>query len=380
VVAVDYCQLNNGAYDRWRDVLAEAAGTDRRHVLLATVHQHDAPICDPRAQEILDAHGMERSMCDPAVYEKAAQKTARALRLALTAPRRVTHVGVGQALIEQLASNRRIVEPDGKVHWDRTSAAKNWHDAAEGQVDPYLKTISLWDGDKAVLAWSCYSIHPMSYYGKGLVSADFVGRARARREADDLDVFQIYFTGCAGDTTAGKYNHGLPEERAVLAERLYKGMLSAWQATVKKPLDHVEFRCAELRLEAREGGDFEPDALQRILSDSKETRWRRNCAAMGLSWRERLAKNEPIDVPCLDLGPAQFMVMPAESFVQYQLTAQRLRPDSFVVAAGFGDGAPGYMPTDENWKDGYNDTYCWIKPMSDAKINAAMAETLGVKK
>ncbi len=35
------------------------------------------------------------------------------------------------------------------------------------------------------------------------------------------------------------------------------------------------------------------------------------------------------------------MVMPAETFVGYQLKAQQLRPVSFVMVAGFGDGAPG---------------------------------------
>jgi hypothetical protein len=136
VVAVDYCQLNNDAYDFWRDVLAEAAGTDRRRVLLATVHQHDAPICDPVAQALLDAKGLNHSLCDPEVYQKAARKTAAALRQALSAPRRVTHVGTGMAKIEQLASNRRVVNRDGTVHWNRTSASRFYHDDPEGEVDP----------------------------------------------------------------------------------------------------------------------------------------------------------------------------------------------------------------------------------------------------
>jgi len=380
VIAIDWCQLNNTAYDRWRDVLAEAAGTTRKRVLLATVHQHDAPICDYRAQALLDAQGMKNTMCDPEVCEKAAARTARALHASLSSPRRVTHVGIGQAKIEQLASNRRIVGPDGKINWDRTSAGKLFHDDPEGQVDPFVKTISLWDGDQPVLAWSCYSIHPMSYYGKGMVSSDFVGRARARREADDLSVFQIYFTGCAGDTTAGKYNHGLPEERPILADKLYQGMLAAWKATERHPLEQATFRCGELHLSPREGGDFTPEAQEKILASKFETRWRRITAAMGIAWRERLAANEPIDVPCLDLGKAQFMVMPAESFVAYQLTAQRLRPDSFVVVAGFGDGAPGYMPTDSSFKEGYHDSYCWVQPMYESLMNAAMAEALGGKK
>ena len=33
-------------------------------------------------------------------------------------------------------------------------------------------------GKRPVLAWSCYAVHPMSYYGQGEVSADFPGLAR----------------------------------------------------------------------------------------------------------------------------------------------------------------------------------------------------------
>jgi len=57
--------------------------------------------------------------------------------------------------------------------------------ASEGLIDPWLKTLSLWDDDHAVVALSCYATHPMSHYGAGMVSSDFFGLARARRQADD---------------------------------------------------------------------------------------------------------------------------------------------------------------------------------------------------
>ena len=52
VVALDWCQCNNDSYDRWRAGLANAAGTCAERVMLATVHQHDAPICDLTAQTV----------------------------------------------------------------------------------------------------------------------------------------------------------------------------------------------------------------------------------------------------------------------------------------------------------------------------------------
>lgn len=380
VIALDWCQCNNDSYDRWRDVLAAAAGTTRRRVMLATVHQHDAPICDLTAQKLLDKFGLKGYNCDPEFHERAVQRTAEALRKSLAGARRVTHFGAGQAKVEKVASNRRVVTPEGRVHWGRGSSSGDMYGAPEGEIDPWLKAISFWDGDRPVLAWSCYAVHPMSYYGRGGVSADFPGMARARRQKDDPSVFQIYFTGCAGDTTAGKYNTGKAENRPVLADRLYQGMVAAWKATKRFPLDKIEYRVAELPLPARSTGSFTLEAMEKTLADSKATRWQRISAALGLSWRKRVEGGEPVDVPCLDLGggAAQFLIMPAESFVGYQLAAQRLRPDSFVVVAGFGDGAAGYIPTDQCWKDGYADSYCWVPPMTEKLMTEVMARALAV--
>jgi hypothetical protein len=347
--------------------------------MLATVHQHDAPICDLTAQRLLDQHGLKGWNCDPAFHETAVRRTAAALKQALQSPRRVTHYGIGQARVDKLASNRRVVRPDGRVTWERSSASGDIFQAPEGEVDPWLKSISLWDGDKPVLVWSCYAVHPMSRYGKGQVSADFPGIARARRQADNPAVFQIYFTGCAGDTTAGKYNTGAPDNRPVLADRLYRAILEAWQTTCRQPLGQLEFRVADLPLIARSTGPFAVEAMQSTLANTNATRWQRIEAALGLSWRQRVDRGQAIEVPCLAFGKGAvlFAILPAECFVGYQLAAQRLRPDAFVMVAGFGDGAPGYVPTDQCWKDGYQDDYCWVPPMTESAILGALQEAFG---
>src|SRR5207244_4204916 len=126
----------------------------------------------------------------------------------------------------------------------------------EGTIDPWLKTLSFWDGAEAVLALSCYATHPMSYYGQGGVSADFVGLARKRRQADHPKTLQIYVSGCSGNVTAGKYNDGSPQNRPILAERIYEAMTAAWKATERKPLAGFAFRSTKLRLEPRDGPGF----------------------------------------------------------------------------------------------------------------------------
>jgi len=50
LVAVDWCEIRNESYERWRSVLAQAAKTDKEKVLVSCVHQHDAPYSDFVAQ------------------------------------------------------------------------------------------------------------------------------------------------------------------------------------------------------------------------------------------------------------------------------------------------------------------------------------------
>src|SRR5205085_7792126 len=99
----------------------------------------------------------------------------------------------------------------------------------------------------------------MSDYGKGGVSADFVGLARKRRQAEMPGVFQMYASGCSGNVTAGKYNDGDPANRVVLADRLHKAMVTAWKDTKRVPVKDVEFRSVALKLQARKSAGFSED-------------------------------------------------------------------------------------------------------------------------
>jgi hypothetical protein len=63
--------------------------------------------------------------------------------------------------------------------------------------------------------------------------------------------------------------------------------------------------------------------------------------------------------------------------VAYQLIAQRLRPDSFVVVAGYGEGGVGCVPTNKSWKEGYDSNYCWVTAMTEKLVTRAMARALG---
>ena len=379
LLALDWCEVRNGAYDQWRDALAQAAGTTRERVLVSCLHQHDAPVTDSGAQKLLDQVGLRKELYDPAFHAQCIQRTMLALKESLPEARSVTHLGLGQAKVEKVASNRRVVAKDGSVHYNRYSSSGGdpFHSQApDGLIDPYLKTISFWNGDEPVLALSSYATHPMSFYGRGGVSADFVGLARRRQQRDHLKVFQIYVSGCSGDVTAGKYNDGSPAMRPLLADRIYRAMKQAWTNTKRQPLQSVTFRNAKLDLPFHDGPEFTREALTKTLNNPTAKTADRILAAMSLSSRDRIDRGEKIDLPCIDLGPAQIVVFPGEAFVGYQLLAQQLRPDSFVLSIGYGECWPGYLPTRSAFEDGFNHGWRWVSRGCEQRIQKALKQVL----
>ncbi|MCB1020154.1 MAG: hypothetical protein KDC27_09500 [Acidobacteria bacterium] len=379
LAALDWCELRNDSYDSWRDALAEAAGTTRERVLLHCVHQHDAPYVDETAQQLLKQAGVPGDLCHPQAVAAARNTVAAAVREATEHSQPVTHIGTGIGATSELVSNRRYVMNDGRVSWGRTSATRDPKLRAlpAGLVDRNVRTLSFWHGERPLAAVHCFAIHPMSYYGQGDTSADFPGMARARMQSELPDVFQVYVSGCAGDTIAGIYNDGSHGMRPVLAERLYKGMRAAWDGTERRPLESMAFRKTELTFEPRQAPGFSVEEMKQRLSEPERPFRELYPAALGLSWRMRLDQGRPIDLPCLDFGGAQLTILPAEAFVQYQLWAQQLRPDDFVMALGYSECAPGYIPTAHDAAEGYDDHYSWIAfPECETVIREGLARVL----
>ena len=360
IVSLDWCEVRNRSYDLWREQLAAAAGTTRERVLVSCVHPHDAPYTDLDAQQLLDAAHSPHRLCDPAFERECAARTAEAIRRASSQP--VTHIGTGEVQVREVASNRRYVLPGGKVSFGRTSATRDPRIRAmpEGLIDPALTAISFWNESRPVAALYSYSTHPMSYYGQGDVSADFPGIARRRMQAETPEVFTIYFSGASGDTMAGRYNDGSPGNRATLAGRLHEAMSSAWKRTQRTPLRDVSFHNAPLTFQPRKDPNYSLEAMRRLLDSPSTPRRERLDAALGISWLQRLQRRQPIDVPAIHLGPAAIVLVPAEAFVQYQLWARQAGSPRTVMTLGYGECAPGYIPTSAAVAEGYDDHYSWV--------------------
>ena len=73
--------------------------------------------------------------------------------------------------------------------------------------------------------------------------------------------------------------------------------------------------------------------------------------------------------------------MPGELFVEYQLAAQQLRPDSFVCVAAYGDYGPGYIGTAVAYNQGGYETglesrASRVGPRAEAVLTKALHELL----
>jgi hypothetical protein len=349
VCAVDWLGIGNGSRDRWRTALAKAARTTPERVALHTVHPHDAPGDDKTAFALLPKGA---ALYDEGSAAKAVARTAAAVKVAK--PITVTQVTGGAAEVTEVASNRRILGPDGKVLFGRMTACRNSPQCAApvGVIDPLLRSVSFWAGEKRVATLSYYATHPMSYYGKGGVSCDFVGLARNRQ----TDTFQVHFTGAAGNIGAGKYNDGAPANRAVLTERMASAMARAKAAEKPLALDAIRWMAESVAMPLREGKGFsEAEVVAAIGDEQLEARQRANHARY-LAFLRLTKAGRKIDLTALRLGAFSILHMPGELFVEYQLAAAEMRKNELVATAAYGDYGPMYIGTARAYDEGGYET------------------------
>lgn len=355
ICAVDWTGILNEAHVAWRTALAEAAGTTPDRVAVQCVHQHDAPFVCLHAEKLVAEQQAGLRVVEIAFFNQCLDRARAAVKSAIPKARPLTHIAHSEARVEKVASNRRVsTGPDGKVTKMRGSACRDAELIAlpEGLIDPMLKTVAFYDGGEKVAACHYYATHPMSHYGKGHVSSDFVGLARKQRQKDEPGCTHLYFTGAAGNIAAGKYNDGSPEARVQLTERIYNGIVASEKALRPESIGKVSWKSSEILPPTNPVWDA--GKLREMLANKKNVPANRIRPAMVLGWMQRVASRTPIVLSALHVNAISMLHLPAESFVEYQLRAQQLAPSRFIATAAYGDGGPWYIPVREEYpKGGY---------------------------
>lgn len=375
--AIDYSGLCNESHQRFRERIAEAAQTDASRVAVQALHQHTTVCLDADAARLLYREDPERLEMMLSFEEEASRRVARSVSECLERTRGVSHVGLSKARVERVASSRRIPLVDGTIAARLSSTNDPRLQALpEGLIDPWLKTVTFYEGDEPLVQMHYYATHPQSFYGDDRCTWDVPGIARQRLE-DETGVFQIYFTGCGGNVAMGKYNDGTREAREQLANRLYQAMRESAREPERQTAERLEWRTRTIEFPLREEVEFLPETCRGIVADTEERFAVRLKAAMCLAWSERVRSGKPIEISCLASGPLRVLHLPGEPFVEYQLAAEKLVPEGFVAVAGYGDCAMWYIGPDSMYRDrgGYEQSWSFVGPC-EKLLSAAILELL----
>jgi hypothetical protein len=346
------------------------------------LHQHDAPGCDFTAEKIiqeLEVKGYTRF--DGTFHRAVIQRAAEAIRAALPHAQPITHYGYGEAIVKEVASNRRVERtPEGKIGRMRGSSCKieGLIVLPEGLIDPVVSLLSFWNGDKPVAVLSAYACHPQSYYRLGIPSPDFPGIARFIRGQDVNAALHVHFNGAGGNVAAGKYNDGSQANRILLATRLAAGMREAYDKTTRLPLTATDVGWSGVPVSL---------PLSPRLDEADLVAKLRSTAAKGyISYADQLAfvrqvkAGQQIDITCLRLGRTRMLHLPGELFVEYQLAAKAMRPDLHVMMAAYGNYGPGYIGLASSYPEGGYETgptSSNVAPEVEKVLMAAMQGLLG---
>ena len=279
--------------------------------------------------------------------------------------------------MDRIASNRRLIGQDGTVWAMRLTRTRDpmVRAAPEGLIDPMLKTVGFWNEDEPLAAAHYYAVHPTSVDGTGVVNPEFVGQARNRRTVES-GVPHLYFTGCAGDVAAGKYNDGIADNRELFAGRIHEAMVAAEQAAERHPLAELRWVVEPVLLPPRP--DLDEDALlARIRTPAAAAGKDLSRAALMLTYLRR--RERPIPVTCLHLGAGTATPEPAGRDL-HRLPAPRpgrRGQDAFVAVAGYGDLGPGYITLERSFAEGgYEPTDAFVSGTSEAILRGAIDRVL----
>lgn len=374
--AVDWIGIANGGHDAFRQALATAAKTSPDRVAVHTLHQHDAPACDFTAEDIIKELKIPGySRFDGNFHRQVIERASKAIADSIQQATAITHYGVGTGLVKEVASQRRIAGPDGKIRATRTSTTKDplLRAEPEGVIDPNVSLLSFWNNEQPIAMLSYYACHPQSYYLRGVPSPDFPGIARFIRGQDRNNTLHVHFNGAGGNVTAGKYNDGAETNRMLLANRLAEGIRLAEQQTVRKPLVPSDIRWTSRFIKLPLARHLNEEDLLRKL---KETPPKGTISfADQLAFFRRIQQGHTIPISCLSIGEARVLHMPGELFVEYQLAAKGMRQDLQVMMAAYGDYGPGYIGTERAYTEGGYETLPTSSSV-DPSVEPLLLETL----
>lgn len=353
VACIDFCYLVGRSQARLIEALAEGARVPAGQVVVQSNHLHDAPLIDEEAHALVAEYSPEHWFHDESYFADLLARAKEAVRAVLEDPGiEMGGVGVASHPVRQFASTRRVIDEHNRCHVRYSVCRDPWiREQPEGRIDPDLDAVVLYNRDsQPVVCLGFYASHPQVSDGRRVASGDTIGVALDLFEHAQPDVFPIYFTGCGGDVTAGKYTTThRKRNRLVFGVRLYDGLQGAFEKASLQAGMEMEWRDAVHEVPLRKVTESEDELIETVRG--AEWRTEKYLAAGRLHRLRNGIDTYPFRIARLRLGHATILFLPAEMCIGYQLYVKGLMKGPMAVAA-YGDGFLKYVETDEAFDQG----------------------------
>ena len=366
VITLDYGALGIGPTTQIRKGIEEATGIPADHVTINSSHSHNAG-------------GAAGEWGDGLTYGEWLVKTCVALTVEANEALEPAAIGYDRVPI-QIGFNRRLVQDDGQVTMAINPA---------GPVAAWTDVIAINTTDRAgrVGVLFTYAAHPVITQFTDVISSDFPGSAIARLKKllgdggtpDTGGVF-MFGQGCGANINAFPLRGG-PEACDAVGAKLANALLRANLEGVPRGTIRVE--SLTVRLPYQQPPSVE-ELEKAVDADPDDER---------LAKRLALVKSgkmpQSLDYPMMvmAIGPDLCILsLPYETFVDYQLFADKVSPFAHTVTLGYCLAGPyvgtaaAYEMGDRAGYEAYGNPTSWggmpLEPSAEKIVRDGIVELL----
>jgi hypothetical protein len=403
IVTLDVTIVTEKYTEMIRQAAAERLGFDPGSVMVHATQTHSAP---PLGHFMVDEDftGIPKESewvkgGDDEYAAWAVERAVRAIGIALAVLKPV-EIGVGSGIEGRMAFNRRAVMRDGTVGMPGPQWAgplgPTWIRYIEGPIDPEVGVMCVRTADLRMPAVLVnYACHPVHWFPKPVVSADWPGALSAEiMAAHGRGCVPIVVNGACGNinpwppfdpdysSDCGANCKRMGRTLAAMAEKVIETLEFTGEAEVDFRLRNVGIPLRELRSE-------ELDRAQAILEESPEPKWADEArTTVDPEWMEAASvysvhlmrqRNDRLayEIQVLRIGDTAIVGLPGEPFVELQLAIKMASPAAFTYVAHCTTHYVGYVPTREALGRGGHEatTRFWAKLVPEAADTIVKAAT-----
>jgi len=341
LVACDIIEMHGDVVGRARRAIEAACGIPADRVLISATHCHTGPTLTPECRERL-ARGIVESVAAAA----ARKRPARLLVAAEPEP--------------SLPHNRRYRMRDGTV---RTNPGFLNPDVV-GPVGPIDSRVGILYAEdergEPIATWVNYALH-LDTVGGTWISADYpryLADALGREKGPDMAT--LLTIGAAGDINHWDVARPGPqrghEEARRIGETLADAVGRAYGRLEAIAAPRVRAGRSVLRLPAQTHGADEVEEARRILATPPpadvDFTLERVKAERVMAIEARAGEAFSAELQVLAIGPAAFVGIPGECFVELGLAIQRRSPFPHTFVVTFANDHLDYIVTRQAFEEG----------------------------